>query len=192
MLKKDQQSQICSELLETVPSVNKLSSNYFLENILNKTTGANLTIIYAFCTCYRNYTSMARSSPYSCGYDIEIMIRTGVWDWRHRTSKRYRWPREAILVVQSNRLNEIYHSKPKHINGRAQHAECAFLDEIESADQSLSLEDYFSKMRMRQQKTEYDLYINYSPCVDCADRIIEFINNHKVKVSRGDYLVNHE
>ncbi|XP_033625228.1 uncharacterized protein LOC117288461 [Asterias rubens] len=135
---------------------------------------------------------MARSSPHSCEDDIEIMIRTGVRDWRHVESDRYKWPQEAILVVQSNRLNEINHSKPKHINGRAQHVECAFLDEIESADQSLSLEDYFSKMRMRQQKTEYDLYINYSPCVDCADRIIEFINNHPLVIFNIHYAMTYK
>ncbi|XP_071789177.1 uncharacterized protein [Asterias amurensis] len=123
---------------------------------------------------------MARSSPYSCGNDIEIMIRTGVWDWRHRTSKRYRWPRKAILLVQSNRLNMIYHSTPKSMPiGGAKHAECAFLEDLESADQSLSFDDLISQiLSLSQQMTEYELYINYSPCVDCADRIIQFINNH--------------
>ncbi len=60
----------------------------------------------------------------------------------------------------------------------AQHAECAFLDDLESADRSLSFEDYVSRMYMSQQMTEYELFINYSPCVDCANRIITFINNH--------------
>ncbi|XP_071788216.1 uncharacterized protein [Asterias amurensis] len=121
---------------------------------------------------------MATNAPRSCEDDIEIMIRTGVQDPRRKTSKRYKWPHEAILIVQSDRTERIFHSRRKTKKSPSQHAECAFLDDLECADWSLSFEDIFSRMCMPQKMTEYDLFINYSPCVDCADRIIRFINNH--------------
>ena len=106
--------------------------------------------------------------------DAAIMLRTGVQDPRHLKEKKYLWQKKTILIVQSTKQKKIYHSRLRQ-RKPAQHAECAFLDELESDESggwNLEFEDSVPLMK------KYELYINNSPCVDCAQRIIQFIIIH--------------
>ncbi|XP_071788215.1 uncharacterized protein [Asterias amurensis] len=52
------------------------------------------------------------------------------------------------------------------------------LENLKSGFQSLSLEDSTSQKSSSQQMTEYNLYLNYSPCSKCALRITQFIDDN--------------